>query len=61
MSVTAEEYRGLCACSRGLLMESIDENSTDEYIDWYIEQNRQSYYRDFFEYLQENGDGFFVF
>ncbi len=61
MSVTAEEYRELCSCGRSLLMENIDENSPDESVDWYIEQNRQSYYRDFFEYLQENGDGFFVF
>ena len=61
MSVTAEEYRELCSCGRSLLMESIDENSPDESVDWYIEQNRQSYYLDFFEYLQENGDGFFVF
>jgi len=44
-----------------LRMESIDENSPDEEIDWYIEQNRQAYYEEFFEYMRANGEEIFVF
>ena len=47
--------------SKRFRMESVTIDSPDEDVDWYIEQNRQAYYEEYFAYLRENGDGFFVF
>lgn len=55
------ERSNLAETNRLLRMESIDAESIDEEVDWYIEQNRQAYYEEFYEYMRANGEEFFVF